>query len=135
MAISGAFVLPLIVALVSFVLTVTQKSWIVKLIFFIVALGAAAIAMGVISLDLGWVLLVNALLFITAGITAVRVPESVGNKVLGIVLIVLGIALVLPAIRALAADTTDTVWGTLVDSFEQGWATFADTLRRVFGAT
>ena len=133
MAISGSFVLFLLVALVGFVLTMTLRSWVAKLILFIVTLGAVAIATSVAGLAAGWSMLINAVLAIVVGIPSVRIKDT-GSKVFGIILIVVGIALVFPAIGMLGIDTPGTVWGAITDSFRQGWDTFADMLRRVFGA-
>lgn len=134
MVISGAFLVPFVLALIFLVLLLTLRSWVAKLIFFLLTLGAATIAGGVVSLGTGWMLLINATLFIGAGVTALRV-RTTGNRIFAIIMIVIGVALVVPAISALSLDATDTFWSTAMRSLEQGWITFGEMLRRVFTST
>ena len=132
MSFSGLFVLYLIVALVAFVLTMTMKSWVLQLVFFIVTIGAANLAMTAAALGSGWVLLVNAVLLLAIGANAVRVV-STGNRVLGIVLLVLGVFSLFLAINSLGTEMPGTVWDAIVRSFQQGWTTTMDILQNVFG--
>ena len=134
MAFNGPLVLFLIVALVAFVATVTVKGWLPKLIFFIVTLGAASTAMATGGLSSGLILLVSSILFLVVGIPSVRI-KTTGNRVLGIVFIILGLASLFPAINALGSETPGTVWDAIVRSFQVGWTTFWDVVSKAFGGT
>jgi len=133
MSINGPFVLALIIAVVSIYLAVTLKNWVAKLILFIVALGASGTAAGIFSLGVEWVLLINTFLFLVTGITSVRVKHA-GNRVLGFVLIPLGIVLFFLTLNAFGA-TPGTIVGGITESFKQGWANFVDILQQAVGST
>lgn len=132
MAINGTFVLSLIIAVVSTYFAVTLKNWVAKLILFIVALGSSSIAAGVYSIGAEWVLLFNTALFLATGFTAIRV-KGAGGKVLGIVLIALGVVLIFLTLDAFGT-TPGTIWGSITQAFQQGWATFVDILQRAIGS-
>lgn len=134
MDISGPFVVALIVAVLFSILAIAVKGWILKLIFFIIALGAVTTTVSIAGLASGWGLLINAGLFIATGVTAFRV-KTLGNRIFGIILAILGVALLFPAIQELTAGTTDTLWGTIVSSFQSGWNQLIDVIRRVFGGS
>lgn len=135
MEINGQFALFSIIALVFFVLSIAFNSWIGKLVTFIVSLGAATIATTITSLDLGLVLVINVVLFIATGLSALRIKKSVGNRILGIVLFGLGVLLIIPTVNALGSDATGTIWTGVVDSFRQGLESIGVTFDRVFSQT
>lgn len=134
MIITGSLILSVIIAVVMISVMMHAKKWWLRLIFFIIGLGAANIAMGIISPGTGWTLLINTLLFIGVGVYSVQ-KQGVANRVMGFVFIIIGIALLIPAINAFGYQTPKTIWSALVDSAQTGWRIFMDTLQKVFGKT
>lgn|GEM_PF-6849080 len=129
----GSFALFLIIALVSAFLAVKLENWAAKLVFFIFALGGASTASGIMNLGFGWVLLIGVVLFLVVGISSVRI-KHLGNRIVGIVLIIVGLFLIFPMVDALGSATPGTVWNAAIQSFQTGWAKFVEYLQRVFDA-
>lgn len=133
MEINGPFVLFLVIAVVSTYFAVSLKNWIAKLILFVIALGSSSITAGVVNLGVEWVLLFETFLFLATGITSVRIKRA-GNRVLGILLIILGIVLIFLTLDTFGT-APDTIWGGLRQSFQQGWPVFGDIIQKAFGST
>ena len=134
MDLQGPFFLFLILALVSSVLAVVLKNWIAKLILFVVALGAAYIASNSAGASAGWSLLIVTILFLLVGASAIQ-QKNLGNRILGIVLVILGIVTLFPAIDALGTAAPGTIWEAIVTAFQRGWQALLDALQRVFGSS
>ena len=134
MDLQGPFFLFLILALVSSVLAVVLKNWIAKLILFVVALGATYIASNSAGASAGWSLLIVTILFLLVGASAIQ-QKNLGNRILGIVLVILGIVTLFPAIDALGTAAPGTIWEAIVTAFQRGWQALLDALQRVFGSS
>ena len=134
MANPGLFALYLIIAIIAVMLAVSLKGWIAKLIFFLIALGAATLTVGALDWSVGWRMLINVVLFVLVGLSAVRV-KTTGNRIFGIVLIVVGALLIIPTVNSLGYSAPGTIGGGVVSSFQQGWESFMDTLQQVFGGS
>jgi len=134
MQISGALVVSLLVALIAVTLALTLKNWIARLLLFLVALGASSIATANLGLDAAWSGLISIVLFIVVGVTAIR-HRDLGSRILGIILIIIGLVLILPSVEALGAATPGTIWEAIVSSFQRGLVAFNDSIRRAFGGT
>lgn len=133
MPINGTFVLFLIIAVASFALAVAMKSVIAKVIFFIIAFGAATIATGTIGLDVVWIYVIYAIIFLAVGVSAFRV-KGTSHRILGGILTILGVVAVLFTINDLGATSPGTVLHATAQAFQQGWGTFADFLQRVISS-
>ena len=134
MTINGPAVLFSIITVVAVALALGLKSWIAKLIFMIVALGAATTATSLIGLGVGWGLLIDVAILIAIGVTAVRTKHTI-SRVVGAIMIILGVVVIYPSLLALGANTPGTVWSALVQSIQHGVSTFGDIVHRAIGGT
>lgn len=131
MAINEQFIWSLIIALVSGFLAVKVENWIAKLLFFIAAFGGTIIAVGALGAGVEWVLLFESILLLATGISSIRAKHP-GNKVLGIILIVLGGAGVILTLNAFGA-APGTVLGRIAEVIQQGWTGLMGFINQVLG--
>lgn len=131
-ALTGSFILSLIIAVVSVYLVVTLKNWGAKLIFFILALGASNTVAGIYSLDANLVLFINTALFLVAGFSSVKL-KGTGGRVLGIVLIIMGVALFLLFVNGISPTTPGTVWNAIAESAKGGVSLISGFLHQLLG--
>lgn len=128
----GSFVLFLLVGVISYLVSVSSKNWIVTLVLFFIGIGAISIALDTVGLSAGWSFLIIAVMFLISGVTSVKFKTK-GNVIMGIILLVLGIAAVFPAVNLLGSETPGTIWDAIIRSFQTGWSVFEDMLSRLFG--
>lgn len=127
---SGSFVLFLLIAVVSVVLAWKMKSWIVKLLAFLLALGAANFMVNAATPDNRWSLFVTTAIFIIVAVAAWR-AEGTGNRVLSIILFVLGAALIILLLDGLGSSAPSSIWSAITDSLYNGWQVFISTFQRI----
>lgn len=132
MTLNLTFVIAAIIMLVSLGFAASTRSWVVRLIGFVLGLGATTIVLSFIPIDTGWRMLITAILFLGFGAISIRLKGG-GDRILGIVLLALGIVLVVPAIDAIGANAPGTVWGMIMESFRQGFATLMDAAHKLAG--
>jgi len=132
--ITGSLILSVIIAIVMISVMMHASRWWLRLIFFIIGLGAANIAMGIVTPGVGWTLFINTLLFGGVGVYSIRKAGLV-NRVVGVIFVIIAIALLIPSINAFGYQTPKTIWGALTDSAETGWRILLDTLQKVFAKT
>jgi len=113
------FWLYLIIALVSTFVALKWENWIVKFISFLVAFGSFGALAVIANFDVRVVLVFNTFLFLATGITSIRV-KHVGNRILGIVLTILGVVAALLTLNAFGASP-GTFLGAVALSIQQGW--------------
>lgn len=132
MALNGPFVVFLVVGLVAIVVSMSLPNWVAKLILFVIGLGAASITLSLLGAPSSWSSLTIAILFILTGVTSVRL-KPLGNRILGFVLIIVGIFAIFPAIELLGFDAPGTIWDAVFRSLQQGWSALSDTISSAFG--
>lgn len=132
MTLNLTFIIAAIIMLVSLGFAANAKNWAVRLVCFILGLGATTFVLSFIPIDTGWRMLITAILFLGFGAISIRL-KGAGDRILGLVLLALGIVLVVPAIDAIGANAQGTVWSIIMESFRQGFATIMDAAHKLAG--
>lgn len=131
------FTLFLLITIVAMWVAVKKKSWIVKAVCLIPALGGANITLAALNVDSGGsVLLVNAAVFLVIGLSSIMIKDkaarTTGNVILGVFLVIVGAALLYFAIDVLETDSSDSFLTAIRNVFSKGFSVFFDSLKLAF---
>lgn len=124
------FVLSAAFALIFMTLAYRLTNWLLKILAFVVGLGAAAAATALAGVPVGVAFLIYAALFFgMAAVAFTKKTPGEPNVVIGIIFVLLGILAGIYGLINLDAD--GTIWDTIVLWFQQGWEIIM-TLGRFF---
>ncbi len=125
MVINERFLLYICVAIIAYAIALFVKNFIVKIIFGLIAVGAATVAMNETGVPIGWIFLVQAVLFAGVGISSLKFKDDKFNRITGIILVILAIVLVILAVTNLGTVNSAGAVGTvLVTSLAEGVGAF-----------